>query len=131
VSVTAPIRLASKTGAVLESMIRDALLRRPAKGAIKDTIHANRIQVRIVSGIPGPMPRVIGFVHNPDPDPEFLFNLTQSLLRQIGAAADRRPPAAFTGERWLVAACERGLPPGGACRHFCCSWPCRPASGGS
>ena len=54
------------------------------------------------------MSKVIGFVHNPDSDPDVLLRLAQSLLQHIGAAADKRPPGKSTGERWLVVANEDG-----------------------
>jgi hypothetical protein len=50
------------------------------------------------------MSQVIGFVHNPDSDPDVLLRLTQSLLQHIGAAAGKRAPKKFTGDRWLVVA---------------------------
>jgi hypothetical protein len=55
------------------------------------------------------MSKVIGFVHNPDSDPDVLFRLTQSLLQHIGAAARKRAPKKFTGDRWLVVADQDGL----------------------
>jgi hypothetical protein len=108
-TVTAPIRLPSKTAAVLEGRIRDCLARRSARLEVKTTIHGNQIRVRVVKGISRRMPKVIGFVHNPDSDPEILLGLTQSLLRHIGAAADKRPPEEFRGDRWLVVCDGHGL----------------------
>ena len=111
VTVTAPIRLPSKTAAALESQVRDRLARRPAQLEIKETICGNQIRVRLLSGVSGRMSKVIGFVHNPDSDADVLLGLTQTLLQQVGAAADRRPPETFTGDRWLVIADEDGLAP--------------------
>lgn len=111
VTVIAPIRLPAKTAAALESTVRDGLARRSAQLEIKDTIYGNQIRVRLMKGVSRRMPKVIGFVHNPDSDPDVLLGLTQSLLQHIGAAADRRPPETFTGDRWLVVADENGLPP--------------------
>ena len=54
------------------------------------------------------MAKVIGFVHNPDTDPDVLLRLTQSLVQHIGAAASGRTPKRFTGDRWLVIAHEDG-----------------------
>ncbi len=105
-TITAPIRLPSKTGVALESKIRDCLVRRSAE--VEDTICGNRIRVRFVKGVSKRMSNVIGFVHNPDSDPDVLLRLTQSLLQHIGAAADKRSPAQFTGDRWLVLANEDG-----------------------
>ena len=110
-TVTAPIRLPAKAAAALESEIRDCLARRSAHAEIKDSICGNQVRVRLVKGVPRRASKVIGFVHNPDSDPEILLGLTQSLLQHIGAAADRRPPETFTGDRWLVVADEGGLAP--------------------
>jgi hypothetical protein len=109
-TVTAPIRLPGKTAAALEAMVREGLARRPAKVEIKHKVHGNQIRARLVKGVAAPASRVIGFVHNPDCDPEILLRLAQALLQQIGAAA-RRPPAKFKGERWLVVVDEEGALP--------------------
>ncbi|MDQ2859314.1 MAG: hypothetical protein M3T55_01005 [Pseudomonadota bacterium] len=108
-TVTAPIRLPSKTAGELQGKIGDWLARRSAPAEIKETIGGNRIRVCFVKGVSRRMPKVIGLVHNPDSDPDVLLGLTQSLLLHIGAAADRRPPDKFTGDRWLVVADEDGL----------------------
>ena len=108
-TVTAPIRLASKTAAALEIKVRDRLARRSAGVEVKDTIYGNQIRVRLVKGVSRRMSKVIGFVHNPDSDPNVLLRLTQSLLQHIGAAADKRPPEKFTGDRWLVVIVEGGF----------------------
>jgi hypothetical protein len=108
-TVTAPIRLPGKTADALEAMIRDRLARRSGPAEIKDTIHGNQIRVRLVKGVSRRMSKVIGFVHNPDSDPDVLMRLTQSLLQHIGAAAGKRAPKKFTGDRWLVVANEDGL----------------------
>jgi hypothetical protein len=111
VTVTAPIRLPAKTAAALESEVRDGLARRPAPLDIMATIYGNQVRVRLVKGVSRRASKVIGFVHNPESDPDVLLRLTQSLLQHIGAAADRRAPATFTGDRWLVVANEDGLWP--------------------
>jgi hypothetical protein len=108
-TVTAPIRLPSKTAAALESKIRDRLARPSAQVEVKDTIYGNQIRVRFVKRVSKRMSKVIGFVHNPDSDPDVLLRLTQSLLQHISAAADKRPPEEFTGDRWLVVADKDGL----------------------
>ena len=108
-TITAPIRLPSKTAAALESKIRDCLARRSARVEVKGTIYGNQIRVRLVRGVSRRMSKVIGFVHNPDSDPDVLLRLTQSLLQHIGTAADKCPPDKFTGDRWLVVANKDGL----------------------
>jgi hypothetical protein len=109
VTITAPIRLAAKTAVALEDKIRANLARRSVQWEVKDTIHGNQIRVRLVKGVSRRMSNVIGFVHNPDSDPDVLLRLTQSLLQHIGAAAGKRAPKRFTGDRWLVLANEDGL----------------------
>lgn len=108
-TITAPIRLPSKTAAAMESRIRGSFAHRSTQVEVKDTICGNQIRFRVVQGVSRRMSKVIGFVHNPDSDPDVLLSLTQSLLQHIGAAADRRAPETFTGDRWLVVANEDGL----------------------
>ena len=100
VTITAPIRLASKTTAAVEDKIRDCLARRSARFEVKDTIHGNQVRIRLVKGVSSQAPKVIGFVHNPDPGAGILLDMTQSLLEGIGA------PARFAVDRWLVLAME-------------------------
>src|SRR5580700_3438096 len=80
-TITAPIRLASKTAAALEDRVRRSLARRTARIDLAETIHGNQIRVRLLRDGAQSAPRVIGFVHNPETDPEILFDVTQSLLR--------------------------------------------------
>jgi hypothetical protein len=118
-TVTAPIRLPSSTAAALASKLRDGLAQRSARVAVKETIHGNQIRARLVTGLSRSMPKMIGFVHNPDSDPEVLLRLTQTLLQHIGAAADKRPPERFRGDRWLVVADREGLSYIETYRHVC------------
>ncbi len=110
-TVTAPILQPSKTAAALEARIRTLLKGRPARAELTDTIHGNRIRVRVMKDGTGRASRLIGFVHNPDSDPASLFDVTRSLLACIGAELATRAPARFAGERWLVIADEDGLAP--------------------
>jgi hypothetical protein len=117
-TITAPIRLASKAAATLEDKIRVCLSRRSAP-EVKETICGNQIRVCLVKGVSTQTSTVIGFVHNPDSDPDVLFRLTQLLLRHIDAAASKRALKKFTGDRWLVVANEDGLPHIETYRHVC------------
>jgi len=100
-TITAPIRLPSKTAASLEGKIQ-ALLGRGSPGRDeKDTIHGNRVQIRLLRDESGRAPKMIGFVHNPDSDPLLLLNMTVDLLELISAEAGRREPR-LEGDRWLV-----------------------------
>jgi hypothetical protein len=104
VTVTAPIRLASKTGAEIEERARRLLRRSSANGRFAGRIHGNAVQIRIMRGGKGQATALAGFVHNRDSEPEILFDLAKALLS--------RAPAAKTGrrrssrERWLVIALE-------------------------
>ena len=112
VTVTAPIRQASKTGAALEERIRELLA--AGRAQLKATIHGNRIQVRVLQGGARRTSKLMGFVHNPKPDPSVLFDVTHSLLDCIGSG--KRPPR---GDRWLIIANQDGLAPVETVRQVC------------
>jgi hypothetical protein len=116
-TVTAPIRLPAKTAAALEARVRDGLAGRPAQMEIKAAICGNQVRARLVKGVSKRSSKVIGFVHNPESEPEVLLDLTRSMLQSIGAAADRLPPPTFAGDRWLVVANADGLPHVETCRQ--------------
>jgi len=106
-TITAPIRLPSKTAASLEDKIQ-ALLGRGSPGRDEeDTIHGNRVRIRLLRGGPERAPRMIGFVHNSDSDPVPLLNTTRALLELISAEAGRRTPG-LAGDRWLVVTSAAG-----------------------
>jgi len=120
VTVTAPIRLPGKTAEALEATIRERLARRSFGAEVKDTIHGNRVRVRRVKGVTGERPKVIGFVHNPDCDPDILMRLTQSLLQHPGTSAGGEPGRGkVRSDRWLVVADAGGLPYVETYRHVC------------
>jgi hypothetical protein len=119
-TITAPIRLLSKTAASLEDKIQ-ALLERGSPGRDesgrdelgrdeKDTIHGNRIRIRLLRDESGRAPKMIGFVHNSDSDPLLLLNMTRELLESISGEAGRRATR-LGGDRWLVV-----ISPGGSSR---------------
>ena len=90
--------------AALEDNIRTYLARQSAQGEAKHTIHGNQIRVRLVKGGSRRTTKVIGFVHNPDSDPDGLFDITLSLIERIGAKARTGAPARSAVDRWLVLA---------------------------
>ena len=90
--------------AALEDNIRTYLARQSAQGEAKHTIHGNQIRVRLVKGGSRRTTKVIGFVHNPDSDPDVLFDITLSLIERIGAKARTGAPARSAVDRWLVLA---------------------------
>jgi hypothetical protein len=102
-TITAPIRLASRTAAALEERIRALLGGRSARGQLTDTVHGNQVQIRIIRGSKTSTSKLVGFVHNRDSDPTILFDLTRSLLRRIGPG---RSCTGSSGARWLVVVIE-------------------------
>jgi hypothetical protein len=122
-TVTAPIRLRAKTAGALEVQIRDGLARRAAKVEIEDTIFGNDVRIRIAKRLSAYMPKVIGFVHNPETGAERLLDLTQALLKAIGTAVDKRPPKTFTDDCWLVIADDGGASYLETWRHVCSQFP--------
>jgi hypothetical protein len=118
VTVTAPIRLAGKTGVALEEGIRALLRNRSSRGRLEDTIHGNGIRIRVLkSAAKSATSRLVGFVHNRDSDPGVLFDMVESLLRGIAAAKHGRRRA--SGERWLVVALEDESSLTKTYRHVC------------
>ena len=101
-TVTAPIRQSGKTAAAFEETIKESLARRSTKLDISDTIHGNVVRARLVKG---GNPKVVGFVHNPDPKPDVLLDLTRSLLERVNALEKTRTP-----DLWLVIADDEGRP---------------------
>ena len=83
VTISAPIRLASKTTSSLEDLIRTLLARKRAGHDAKATIHGNRVRIRILRNKSGRAPKLIGFVHNSDS--ALLFGITQEMLELFGA----------------------------------------------
>ena len=119
VTVTAPIRKSSKTVAALVDAIGRRLARGHGRIGMKAAINANQVQARLVKDVCGRASKVIGFVHNPDSDPEVLFGVTEILLRRIGAAAARPAPKRISEARWLVIADATGLAHAATYRRVC------------
>ena len=116
-TITAPIRLPSKTAASLEVKIPTLLGRGSPGRDWKDTIHGNRVQIRLLRVESERAPKMIGFVHNSDSDPILLLNMTQELLERISAKAGRRAPKP-EGDRWLVVMSAEGIAWLEACRYI-------------
>ena len=107
-TITAPIRLPSRTAAALEDKIQ-TLLGRGSPGRDKeDTIRGNRVQIRLLRHESERAPKMIGFVHNSDSDPLLLLNMTRELLELISAGAGRRATG-LAGDRWLVVISAGGI----------------------
>ena len=111
VTITAPIRLASKTAAVLERKMQTLLGRRLAGQDEKDTVHGNHVRIRLLRNGWKQTPKMIGFVHNSDTDPLLLLSMTRELLELLSAETGRqrrRLVSKRADERWLVATSARG-----------------------
>src|SRR5271166_6537470 len=106
-TITAPIRLPSKTAASLEDKIQTLLGRQSPGRDEKDTIHGNRVRIRLLRGESERAPKMIGFVHNSDSDPLPLLNMTWELLA-LNAEAGRQSPR-LRSDRWLVVISARGI----------------------
>src|SRR6266705_653889 len=117
-TITAPIRLSSKTAASLEDKIQTLLGRGSPGRDEKDTIHGNRVQIRLLGDESERAPKMIGFVHNSDSDPLLLLNMTRELLELIGAEAGRRAQR-LADDRWLVVISAAGLSCLEAYRYIC------------
>jgi hypothetical protein len=100
-TITAPIRVPAKTAAALEARIETLLGRGSPRRDEKETIHGNRVQIRLLRVKSGRAPKVIGFVHNADSDPLLLLNMTREWFELISAEAGTRAPR-LAGDRWLV-----------------------------
>lgn len=75
-TLTAPIRLPSRTAAAIEGLVRAGL----PDGEVRHTIHNNQVSLHRVAGVPTEMPRVIGFVHNPGSDASLILALARARL---------------------------------------------------
>lgn len=81
VTVTAPIRLPAKTVAELGRRLAGPLVRDFDK-----IICGNRVRARIVRRCVPRAPKVVVFIHNPDPPPDGLLRFAEDLL----SAASKR-----------------------------------------
>jgi len=117
VTITAPIRLASKTAAAIADRIRRRLERAAAAGRSTHTIHQNTIQIWVLKGGTAMTSKLVGFVHNPDADPRILIEVTRALLAAIGPHRGTAPSRSRA--RWLVIADEDDLLPVETYRNVC------------
>lgn len=107
-TITAPIRLPSKTVASLRDKIQTLLGRGSPGRDEKDTIHGNRVWIRLWRDESERAPKMMGFVHNFDSDPLLLLNMTCELLELISAEAGRRDRG-LAGNGWLVVKSTGGI----------------------
>jgi hypothetical protein len=97
-TVTAPIRQDSKTTLAIEERVRELLGKRSGRVDLTDTIHGNEVQIRLMRGGNTSTSRLAGFVHNRDPVPNILFDITRALLERVRQS--------FAAGSWLVLAIE-------------------------
>ncbi len=107
VTITAPIRLPSKTAASLEDRIQTLLGRRSPGRDVEATIHGNRVRIRLLGSDTNRAQKMVAFVHNSDSDPLLLLDMTRELLELIRTEAGRRPPK-LAVDRWLVVFSAKG-----------------------
>jgi hypothetical protein len=74
-TVTAPVRLPAKTGAALQCMLRAV-----HTDELRRIVNGNEVRARRVTTVPTDMPRVIGFVHNPESNAGLILDLAESIL---------------------------------------------------
>jgi len=84
-TITAPIRLPSKTADDLEARVRRLLARRPPGRDVTATVHGNGVRIGLVRDGSAGVPRVIGFVHNPGTDARRLVQMTREILSILAA----------------------------------------------
>lgn len=99
-TVTAPIRLASRTAATVEERIRALLGKQAGRQGLSETINGNEIQLRLMRGGKTSTSRLAGFVHNRDSDSTILFDLAHTLLERL------RKGFSGDAEGWLIVAME-------------------------
>ncbi len=116
VTVTAPIRLPSKTVAALGERIRSALSSR-SRAEFEETLSGNHVHVRIVNCDLPSTSKLLGFVHNADSDPEIVLDAAQALIAGIEVEIGSGRGSAFKGNRWLVIADAAGVTPADVYRH--------------
>ncbi|MBY3090185.1 hypothetical protein HFO72_04990 [Rhizobium laguerreae] len=75
-TVTAPVLRRAKTAATLETWVRTGL----PTGEVCKTIEENDVRVRLVADVQAYMPKVVGFVHNPESDARLILELAESHL---------------------------------------------------
>ncbi len=75
-TITAPIRLPSKTVAAIEDLLRDGL----PSSDVQHAIHGNLVRLFRVTGTGIEMSRIIDFVHNPGADAGIILKLAMAQL---------------------------------------------------
>jgi hypothetical protein len=75
-TIAAPIKRRANTAAALETLVRGGL----PDGEVREVIHDNHVRLLRVINVPAHMPKVVGFVHNPESDAGTILALARSYL---------------------------------------------------
>ncbi len=105
-TITAPIRLASKTAASVAEKIKMHCQRRSLQRNGSYAIHGNHVIIRLLPEKSRQALKIIGFVHHAQSDPLFLLSITQEMLELFSAGA-ALPARNSGGDRWLLAISEQ------------------------
>jgi hypothetical protein len=74
-AIAAPIKHPSKTISALTEILPTV----PA-GGLRTTVHGNKVHARRVARTSTDIPRVMGFVHNPDREADLILDLVEATL---------------------------------------------------
>jgi hypothetical protein len=99
-TLTAPIRLPSRTAASIEEKITNLLKVSVPTSVATDLVHGNHIHIHLSTNQPPPSPKLIAFVHNADSHPLPLLNIAHELLT-LASDLDRRE-SNLARNRWLL-----------------------------
>jgi hypothetical protein len=117
VTITAPIRLPSRTAGVLEQKIEAVLKRRSLRRVVNETVHGNRVQIHLLRDHSNEAEKLIAFVHNPDTDAFLLTQMTCEMLELITPAGTSSPATPLRAGR--IAGSDGAMPQLSAntCQH--------------
>ena len=79
-TITAPIRVPAKTVEALRGTIGAMLATQAPDAAYGATFRGNTVSLRLVKGVSGQRPKLVGFVHGPAADPNQLLDLAERWL---------------------------------------------------
>jgi hypothetical protein len=98
----APIKVPKKLVAALTTLLLEYFQAGVEEREESKMILGNRVRFRVVKQNLKWNAKVLGFVFSGDPQPADLANASRALHGKIAAMAQRRMPASFTGDRWLI-----------------------------